>query len=81
MNKEFIFGCLFILSFLIIGDFNHSSSNINAPMINANTGTSCYLKEISSLRLAANATIQSQQDLSFGASQAYDRLAELNQNC
>jgi len=65
-------------------DFGHTASSATYPMppvINSASGLSCYQREITQLRLAANATLQSNQDLEMGAAQAFDRLAELGQNC
>lgn len=81
MLKMIILGMLFMLCILTIGEFEHPAPNITPPLINSDTMTSCYIKEIASLRNAANATVLNDQQLAYGSAQAFDRLGRMGQNC
>lgn len=86
ITRAIFYAILLTLALLFIsidaaGDFNHSPAYVSPPVVNSLTGVSCLNREITQLRTAANATLQSAQDLAFGAAKAFDRLAELGQNC
>lgn len=66
--------CALLIAVNVAGDFGTSPPS-GAP------NNACYSREIENLWNAANATTSVQQSLSYGAAQAFDRLAVLGVNC